>query len=387
MDSQLFKSSDFFETMQKLRHEIHQYPELGFEEEKTKNLLAKILHEHNIETHSSIGKTGLVAKIQNGHSTKSIGLRSELDALPIYEKNSFLYRSKSEGKMHACGHDGHMAMLLGAALYLKKTGHFDGTVYFIFQPNEERGLGALKMIEEGLFERFPMDSVFAIHNMPNLKQGEFLIKSGPVMASEDNFEIIIQGRGGHSAFPEKSVDSILVGSQIVTALQSILSRGIPSSETVVLSVTDFETAGTPNVISDKVTLRGDVRSFNSNLQDFIEDKIKSISKGISSSFGASVEVSYKRNFIATINTEDEAQLAREAARSLLVSPKAHADHSPFMTSEDFGFMLQRKPGCYILMGNGGENLHTPHYDFNDKNLCLGTDFWISLVENALPKKG
>lgn len=378
-----YKSEEFFEFMKTLRHTIHQEPELGFEETKTAEIVSQILKEAGIQIFEGIGKTGLVAKIKKGKSKKNIGLRAELDALAIQEQNSFSHRSQASGKMHACGHDGHTAMLLGAALYLKKYGNFDGTVYFIFQPNEEHGLGALAMIEEGLFQRFPMDSIFAIHNMPAIPTGEFAIQAGPVMASEDNFEIKVIGKAGHAAMPERAIDPIVIASQVVLGLQSIISRNLDPKEQGVVSVTDFNSNGTTNVIPGQVTLKGDVRSFSTTTQDLVERKIREISEGICRAHGAKAEVFYKRSFIPTVNTEKETKLAYEAAQSLKDQVKIHKKTGPFMTSEDFGYMLQQKPGCYLFIGNSGPNLHNPHYDFNDSNLCLGSDFWIALSENIL----
>lgn len=377
------KSHSFFELMEKFRYELHENPELGFEEHSTAQLISKILKEASIEVFEGIGKTGLVARIKKGQSKKSIGLRAELDALAIQEENTFSHRSKNPQKMHACGHDGHSSMLLGAALYLKEHGKFDGEVYFIFQANEERGLGALAMLEDKIFERFPMDSVFAIHNMPVLAQGEFLICEGPVMASEDNFEIEITGKGGHAAIPEKTIDPIVLGSQLVLALQSIVSRNVPASERAVVSITDFETKGTPNVIPEKVILKGDVRSLNPEIQNLVETRMRSLAEGLSAAYGASCKISYNRNFIPTINTKKEVLEARKAAEALEGSPKIHTEASSFMTSEDFGYFLREKPGCYLLLGNGGPNLHSPTYDFNNKNLTLGADFWITLTEQLL----
>lgn len=378
-----FESQEFFEIMKKIRHEIHEKPELGFEEQSTQALVVKLLKEWGIETHSHIGKTGVVGRIKKGHSKKSIGLRAELDALAVTELNKFSHKSQNQGKMHACGHDGHMAMLLGAAFYLQKYGSFDGTVNFIFQPNEEHGLGALAMIEDKIFDRFPMDSLFAIHNMPQIPVGEFAIRSGPVMASEANFEIVITGKGGHAAIPEKTIDPIVVASQIVLALQSIVSRNVPPKKQAVVSVTDFKTEGVTNVIPGKVFLKGDVRTFDEEVQNLIEERIFSLAKGICSSYGAQCEAFYKRSFIPTVNNQKEVNEAYAAAKKLDPKGNIHTDFSPFMTSEDFGFLLKEKPGCYLFLGNGGQSLHNANYDFNDKNLCLGADFWISLTSSLL----
>ncbi len=370
------------------RHDIHQHPELGFEEHRTAEKVAALLQEWGIETHTNVGNTGVVGVIKRGTSSRSIGLRADMDALAINEQNTFDHRSKHEGKMHACGHDGHTTMLLGAAHHLAKHGEFDGTVVFIFQPAEEHGKGAKAMIADGLFERFPVQDVYAIHNFPSVPLNNFIVKNGPIMASEDNFEIVIEGVGHHAAMPHRGVDPIVVASQVVLALQTIVSRRINPSENAVISVTEFITDGTVNVVPNKVTLKGDTRSFLPEVQDAIENNMRLMAESICAANGISCQFSYVRAFDSTINTAEEAGKAAKVARRLVGDEQVSTAFEPPMTSEDFAFMLQAKPGCYVLLGNdgdgpGGCGLHNPNYDFNDGILTTGADFWVELVQSEL----
>jgi len=376
------------ETMQTWRHDIHRHPELAFEEQRTANKVAELLIGFGVEVHRSIGNTGVVGVLKKGSSERTIGLRADMDALKILEQNTFEYRSVNQGKMHACGHDGHTAMLLGAAQYLASEGEFDGSVVFIFQPAEEHGEGAKAMIEDGLFERFPVDSVFAIHNFPSLATGKFAIRAGSIMAAEDNFEITINGVGCHAAMPHLGKDPIVIGAEIVTAMQSLVSRSLDPLDNAVVSFTEFVTNGTINVVPGQVILKGDTRSLTTAVQEHIESTMERIVSGICAAHGASYEFSYRRNFVPTVNTPAEAKIAADVARSVVGTENVVGDSRPVMTSEDFGYMLQARPGAYLLLGNGEEgvggcSLHNPNYDFNDDILSIGADFWIALIEDQL----
>jgi amidohydrolase len=370
------------------RHDFHRHPELGFEEHRTSQIVARLLEEFGIEVHREVGGTGIVGVLRRGNSPKSIGLRADLDALAITEENTFDHRSRYDGKMHACGHDGHTAMLLGAARHLAESGVFDGTVFLIFQPAEEHGKGALSMIEDGLFQRFPADAIYAMHNFPSLPVGSFAVRPGPIMACEDNFEIRIDGKGTHAALPHRGIDPILIGSEIVMALQSLVSRTIDPVDNAVVSVTEFLTDGTRNVLPGRVTLRGDTRSFGSTMQNHIEATMERIVSGICAAHGASHGFRYSREFAATINSPAEAEIVATVALRVVGAENINGGCAPIMASEDFGFMLQHKPGCYLLIGNGGEGpggcgLHSPSYDFNDDILTIGANFWVQLVESQL----
>jgi len=376
------------ESMCNWRHDIHRHPELGFEEHRTAEKVASLLQEWGIETHTNIGSTGVVGVIKRGTGSRMLGIRADMDALAIEELNTFDYCSEYTGKMHACGHDGHTTMLLGAACHLAKHGSFDGTVILIFQPAEEHGKGAKSMIADGLFERFPVQDVYAIHNFPSVPLNNFIVKQGPVMASEDNFEIVIEGVGHHAAMPHKGVDPIVVASQIVLAFQTIVSRRINPSENAVISVTEFITDGTVNVVPNKVVLKGDTRSFLPEIQQQIKSNMKMMAESICTANGISCEFTYTSVFDSTINTEQEANKAAAVARELVGEEQVSTAFEPPMTSEDFAFMLQAKPGCYVLLGNdgdgpGGCGLHNPNYDFNDGILTTGADFWVKLVESEL----
>jgi hippurate hydrolase len=374
--------------MQTWRHDIHRHPELAFEEQRTADKVAELLTGFGLEVHRSIGKTGVVAVLKKGNSERAIGLRADMDALKILEQNKFEHRSRNEGKMHACGHDGHTAMLLGAARYLASEGAFDGSAIFIFQPAEEHGEGARAMIEDGLFERFPVESVFAIHNFPSLATGKFAIRAGSIMAAEDNFEITINGIGCHAAMPHLGKDPIVIGSEIVTAMQSLVSRSLDPMDNAVVSFTEFLTDGTTNVVPGQVILKGDTRSLTTAVQEHIESTMERIVSGICAAHGASYEFSYRRNFVPTVNTPAEAEIAAAVARDVVGANNVVGDSRPVMTSEDFGYMLQARPGAYLLLGNGEEgvggcSLHNPNYDFNDDILSIGADFWVALVESQL----
>ena len=375
-------------TMQAWRHDFHRHPELAFEEQRTAGKVAELLTGFGLEVHTSVGNTGVVGVLKKGDSKRAIGLRADMDALKILEQNTFEYRSVNEGKMHACGHDGHTAMLLGAAQYLASKGEFDGTVVFIFQPAEEHGDGAKAMIEDGLFERFPVDAVYAIHNFPSLATGKFAVRAGSIMAAEDNFEITINGVGCHAAMPHLGKDTIVIGAEIVSAMQSLVSRTLDPIDNAVVSFTEFLTNGTVNVVPGQVILKGDTRSLTTAVQDHIEHTMERIVSGICAAHGASYEFSYRRNFVPTINTPDEAQIAASVAGTVVGAENVVGNSRPVMASEDFGYMLQARPGAYLLLGNGEEgiggcSLHNPAYDFNDEILGIGADFWVTLVQSQL----
>ncbi|MGF1779812.1 M20 aminoacylase family protein [Vibrio nomapromontoriensis] len=371
------------------RRHLHQYPEFGTEEFKTAEFVANKLEEFGLEVHRNIGGTGVVGILKNGTSTRSIGLRADMDALRIQEQNTFCHASKHEGAMHACGHDGHTAMLLGAACELAQTKSFDGTVYFIFQPDEERGTGAKAMIEDGLFTRWNMDSIYAMHNLPGIPAGKFVTRPSSIMASESSFEIVVKATGGHAALPHMGTDPIVVGAQIVTALQTIVSRNLSAiNETAVISVTNFETNGTVNVIPSQVTISGDTRSFTDEALHKIEAAIERVVAGQCMAAGVDYQYTFNNSFLSTINTPEETEHAIKAAQQVVGTENVDGACEPFTISEDFSFMLREVKGCYILVGNGigecgGTALHNPLYDFNDEILGHGIQYWKALVEGQL----
>lgn len=370
-----------------LRRDIHAHPETAFEEQRTSALVVEVLSAAGIEVQRGLAGTGVVGVLSSGTSNRAIGLRADMDALPIHEQNPFPHRSHFDGKMHACGHDGHTAMLLGAAEYLAATGNFDGTVYFIFQPAEEGEGGARAMIEDGLFERFPMQSVFGMHNWPGLPAGQFAIMPGPMMASADQFDIVIKGHGAHAAMPHQGADPVAAGSALAQALQTIVSRTLDPLDAAVLSVTRFHAGEAYNVIPDHATLGGTVRAFRPEVQDRVEAAMERLCGGIGAAFGVQVSLDYRRGYPATINSAAEAEICRHVATELAGKEAVRSDLRPSMGAEDFSFMLLEKPGCYVWLGNGlGEGgcmLHNPHYDFNDEVLVLGASYWARLAEHML----
>lgn len=374
--------------MRKWRHEMHRFPETGFDVPQTAQMVARLLTEFGIEVHEGIGQTGVVGVLKKGVSKNAIGLRADMDALQVHEQNSFAHKSQHEGKMHACGHDGHTAMLLGAARYLAEHGAFDGTVYFIFQPNEEHGLGAKAMIKDGLFERFPMQAVYGMHNMPGMKSGTLAMNSGAVMAGEDNFKITIKGRGGHASQPQHHVDPVPICAQIILALQTIVARTIDPSERAVVSITELTTDGTVNVIPSTIVLSGDCRNFNDAVSLEIERAMTRLASGIAQANGAECLVEYSRPFPSTINSKAETAKAVQAALKTAGEENTDPCCEPLTISEDFASMLKEKPGCYIFIGNGSDSeggcmLHNPHYDFNDSILPIGCEYWVNLTQQEL----
>ncbi len=372
-----------------LRRDIHAHPETAFEERRTSDIVARTLEAFGIEVHRGLAKTGVVGRLRSGGSTRAVGLRADMDALPIQEMNAFAHRSRNDGRMHACGHDGHTAMLLGAARYLAETRNFDGTVNFIFQPAEEGEGGGRAMVEEGLFERFPVEAVFGMHNWPGMPVGRFGLRAGPMMASSDVFEITVRGLGGHAALPHDGVDPIVVASAIVQALQTIVSRNVNPVDAGVVSVTQMRGGETWNVIPDEVVLRGTTRAFRPATQDLLENRLREIAEGLARAHGAEARVYYERRYPPTVNSAREAELCARVLEAMAGPENVERDIDPVMGAEDFAFMLQAKPGCYIFIGNGpGEGgcmLHNAHYDFNDEILPIGASYWARLVECTLPK--
>ena len=366
------------------RRDIHANPELAYEEHRTAKKIAEALSELGLEVHTGIGRTGLVASLKVGNSDRTIGLRADMDALPIHEETGLPYASRHPGVFHGCGHDGHVSMLLGAAQHLANTRRFDGTVHFIFQPAEEGEAGARAMIEDGLFERFPCDRVFAFHNWPDLPAGTISTRSGPIMAAADKFEILVEGRGGHAAMPHQTPDAILAASDLVTQLNSLVSRRISPISTAVLSVTQIEGGSSHNVLPAAVRVVGTVRTFDADVQDRIEESLRLVAEGVAVASGTRMTVNYNRYYPATINNAQAVEEALKAAAGV-----AHAEVAPHpaFTSEDFGFMLQACKGAYIWLGQGrGDNdvpLHHPHYDFNDDVLATGIRLHVALVERHL----
>lgn len=376
--------TEFLSTLTALRHGFHSDPELGFNEVRTKAKVAKILRDLGLEVHEGAGVVGV---LRNGGGNRVIGLRADMDALPISEKNSFDHASGNSGVMHACGHDGHMSMLLGAAMTLSADRNFDGTVIFIFQPNEENGLGAKAMIEEGLFDKFPMDEVYAIHNLPGAPVGQVSTRVGQICSSESIFDIQIIGRGGHASMPHVGVDAITVGAEMVLALQTIVARKMAPRAGVVVSVTEFITDGCRNVLPGVARLKGDVRASVPEDRHAIERFMRQITNGIAAAHDVRVEMSFDAEVIETINAPEPTEAVVRAAKSagLDIIP----DRPPMSFSEDFAEFCAAVPGCFMLLGNGesgshGQPLHAADYDFNDALLPIGAKLWSTLVQERLP---
>ena len=384
--------ASFHPELTALRRELHAHPEIGFEEHYTSRRVVESLKVCGVdEIHTGIGKTGVVALIhgQQRSSGKMIGLRADMDALPMTEHNDFAWKSGKPGMMHGCGHDGHMAMLVGAARYLAATRQFDGTAALIFQPGEEGFAGAKAMIEDGLFERFPVQSVFAMHNWPQMKPGTVGINPGPMMAAADRITIEITGKGGHGAHPYMTVDPVLVAAHIITAVQSIVSRNVRPLDNAVISLCAMQAGdlGAFSVVPGKATLVGTVRTFSPEVQELVERRLHEVCSGVAMGLGASAHVIYERVYPSTINSSDEAVFAGDVAERLLGADHVDRTLEPSMGAEDFSFMLQVKPGAYMRLGQGGEGgcfLHNSRYDFNDDVLPLGAALHASLIEQGLP---
>ena len=370
------------------RHDFHAHPELNFDLNITSAKVAEILKSLGLDVYEGIGKKGIVAVLKNGDSSKSIGIRADMDALPVNEENNCIYKSTHEGKMHACGHDGHTATALGAAKYLAETKNFDGTVYFIFQPDEEKTQGAQAMIDDGLFEKFSIDEVYAFHNLPGMELGHFATRAGTITASESLFKIELMGQGGHSALPHMGIDTITVGTQIITALQSIVSRKLNPAMNGVVSVTKFESDGNENILPGYSLISGDARALSPEANQIIERSMRDIVEGTARAHGIDCKFEYITRTNMTINTKEQAAIASKVAEDLFGEKRVDGNCDPKLFSEDFAQMLMVKPGCYVLIGNGvdgphGQSLHSSTYDFNDKLLVIGSTFWSKLVEKRL----
>lgn len=380
----VFDSGDW-DQVRAWRHDLHREPELAYAEERTSQYVADRLASFGLEVHRGIAKTGVVGTLRSrgSGSQHAIALRADMDALPIEERNTFEHRSRRSKVMHACGHDGHMAMLLGAARELARRS-FAGTIHFVFQPAEEGGGGGAAMISEGLFDRFPADAVFGMHNWPGLPLGQFAIRPGAMMAGSDTFEIAIKGRGCHGAMPDMGIDPIQVGAEIVGAAQTIVSRKLSPATAAVVSITQFHAGDAWAVIPEEATLRGTARSFDEVTSGLIERTLNDLCAGIARAHGAQAKVVYKRGYPPTINSETETAMCRSVAEALVGTDNVRRDLPPSMGAEDFAFMLKEKPGAYIWLGNGPTEgsclLHNPHYDFNDDALRYGVAYWVSLVE-------
>jgi amidohydrolase len=383
--------TQFHDALTHIRRDIHAHPELGFEETRTSDLVALHLEEYGIEVTRGIGKTGLVGRLRVGNSPRAIGLRADMDCLPILEANTFGHRSTDNGKMHACGHDGHTTMLLGAARYLAQTKNFDGTVHFIFQPAEEGLGGASAMLDDGLFDRFPCDVIFGMHNRPGLAVGKFQTRPGAMMASGAYFDLTVTGVGSHGARPESGVDPVVVGSQIASALQTIVSRNVRPVETAVVSVTRFHAGQAYNVIPDKAVLGGTVRCFSDQVMSLVEERMRRIAESVAAGFGAKAELDFHVLFPVLMNHADETQFILDCAADVVGEENVNRAMVPTMASEDFAWMLRAVPGAYIQIGNGdGEEaceVHNPGYDFNDAALPYGSSLFVRLVEKRLDRLG
>ncbi|MBX6744572.1 MAG: amidohydrolase [Acetobacteraceae bacterium] len=381
------------EQLTEWRRDFHAHPETGFEEHRTSALVAERLASWGIEVHREVGRTGVVGVLRNGKGNRAIGLRADMDALDMPEENEFAHRSTIPGKMHGCGHDGHTTMLLGAARYLAETRNFEGTVYFIFQPAEEGQGGAQAMIADGLFERFPCDAIYGLHNRPGLEVGRYGIRPGAMMAGCAFFDVHIRGKGGHGARPESTVDPVVCGAQIVTALQSVVARNVAPADTAVVSITGFSAGQAYNVIPERVSLRGTVRAFKVETMRLVEARMRALVQSIATGFGATAELDFREITIPLINSEEQTRIIADAAAALVGEAHVDRDRGPVMGSEDFSYMLAERPGAYIIVGNGtgdagGCEVHNPRYDFNDAAIPYGAGILAAVVERELqPPKG
>ena len=377
-----------------LRRDLHAHPELGYQEQRTAALIADTLTQWGIPVHRGLGGTGVVGIVRNGSSARALGLRADIDALPVRERNTFAHASVHQGRMHACGHDGHTAMLLAAARYLAAHRGFDGTVYLVFQPAEEGGGGARAMIRDGLFERFPMEAIFGIHNWPGLAAGQFALRAGPVFASTSEFKVTIRGRGAHAAMPHNSIDPLPVACQIVQAFQTVISRNKRPLDPAVISTTMIRAGEATNVIPESCELQGTVRTFTVEVLDMIEQRMRRIAEATCEASGAGCEFAFTRNYPPTVNHARETGFVRELLGEL-VGAENVKEFEPTMGAEDFSYFLQEKPGCYFVIGNGDGThrsaghgagpcmLHNPSYDFNDELIPLGGSMWVRLAEKWL----
>ena len=377
-----------------IRRDIHAHPELCFQENRTADVIAKALTDWGIPVHRGLGKTGVVGIVKNGSSDRAVGLRADIDALPMTEHNTFAHASQHPGKMHACGHDGHTAMLLAAARHFSQHRNFDGTVYLVFQPAEEGGGGAREMMKDGLFEKFPMEAIFGAHNWPGMAVGQFALRAGPCFASSNEFKIVIRGKGAHAALPHNGVDPVPIACQMVQAFQTIVTRNKRPIDTAVISVTMIHAGEATNVIPDSCELQGTVRTFDTAVLDMVEQRMKTIADKTCAAFDASCDFEFVRNYPATVNHGPETDFARAVLADVVGAENVH-DFEPTMGSEDFSYFLQAKPGCYFMIGNGdgahregGHGLgpcmlHNPSYDFNDDLIPLGATAWVQIAERWL----
>ena len=384
----------FQDAFREIRRDIHAHPELGYQENRTAEVVAGHLRDYGLEVHTGIGVTGVVGTLRAGTGSGSVGLRADLDALPMQEENGFAHRSRHDGRMHACGHDGHTTMLLAAARHMASTRAFDGTVHFIFQPAEEGGAGGKAMIDDGLFERFPCQAVFGMHNWPGLEVGHFAVCPGPMLASASEFEITITGRGTHAALPHNGIDPVLVASHLVQALQSIITRDRRPIDGAVLSVTQIHAGDAFNVIPETARLNGTVRTFTNEVLDLIESRMHALVAQLPPAFGATASLRFERNYPPLVNHAAETDFCREVMSGLVGEQSVHV-FEPTMGSEDFAYMLQARPGCYVMIGNGDGThraphhgagpcmLHNPNYDFNDDLLPIGASYWVQLATRWL----
>jgi len=390
--STIANKSNLHEQMVTWRHHLHKHPELSFKEKMTSDYIASVLQSHDIEIHRGLAVTGIIATVHGQRDGNVIGLRADMDALPIQELNDFSYKSVHEGKMHACGHDGHSTMLLGAAIYLKENNDFSGTVHFIFQPAEEGGGGGRVMVEEGIFEKFPCQAVYGMHNFPGIAEGQFAVHDTAVMAANETLNISIKGKGGHAAMPDQCIDPVVVGAQIISALQSVVARNVAPLNSAVVSITMVNAGTVSNVVPDDMQLTGSLRYFSKEVGDEVKEKIKNIVEGVSQSMGASATFESVGNYPATINIPKHAELCANAASMVVGENNVLRNEQPTMGSEDFAFLLNASEGAYIWIGNGlvpedspkgGCMLHNTQYDFNDEILPIGASYWVQLVQNIL----
>jgi amidohydrolase len=378
---------EFHQDMAEWRRDLHEHPELGFEERRTAAIVADRLKAFGVdEIHTGIARTGVVGVLRAGSGAGAIGLRADMDALPIGEASGVAHASRTPGKMHACGHDGHTTMLLGAARYLAETRNFDGTVYLIFQPAEEMLGGGRVMLEDGLLDRFPMTRLFGLHNWPDMPLGTFAVRPGPIMAAADRFTLTLQGQGGHGAMPHTTRDPLLAAAQIVLALQSIVARNVDPVKQAVVSVTQVHGGDAYNVIPQTALIAGTARSFAPEVRDLLERRVGAIAHGIGEALQVEVDVRYERGYPPTVNSEAETDLAADAAADIVGDDRVDRATAPVMGAEDFSYMLEQRPGSYIFLGGGRPEalLHSPQYDFNDEALTIGASYWARLVERLLP---
>jgi amidohydrolase len=384
----------FHAELKDVRRDIHAHPELAFEENRTSSIVAEKLAGWGIEVHRGLAKTGVVGVVKGRSSAsgRAVGLRADMDCLPMHETGNVPYRSQHEGRMHACGHDGHTTMLLGTARYLAETRNFDGTVYLIFQPAEEGGGGGQVMVKEGLFKRFPADEIYALHNWPGLPPGKIAVRAGAMMAATDEIQITVRGKGGHAAMPQLTVDPVVAAAQIIGALQTVASRTVNPLDSIVVTVASMQTSqlGAFNVIPDFVKLIGTVRSFRPQTRDLAEKRIREIAGKVAEAFEARAEVDYRRGYPATVNSVRESEFAARVGERVFGKGNVVTDAEPTMGGEDFSYMLQERPGAYVFLGQGGGPggcfLHNPNFDFNDEVIPLGAGYMAALAEEALPVK-